>query len=73
MNAIKVVTVVAPLQVVFMCKASLVVIIDDERFHITRRVFNQIQCDKYTGFALVLERPDKTGNILKWLAIPTMF
>ena len=69
----EIITIKTPLQVVYMCKSSLVVIIDDERYLITRRIFNEIQCGKYTGFALVLERPDKTGNILKWLAIPTMF
>ena len=73
MSNIRIIPVKEPLQVVFMCKASLIVKIDEERFHITRRIFNEIQCGKYTESVFVIEKPDKAGNMLKWLAIPTIF
>ena len=69
----KPVSIMQPLQVVFMNKASLVVSIDNERYFVTRRIFNEIQSGKYYGLVFVVERPDKTGNLLKWLAIPTVF
>ena len=73
MSNIRIIPIRTPLQVVFMCKASLIVNVDEERFHITRRVFNEIQCGVYTDSVIIVERPDKTGNMLKWLAIPTIF
>ena len=73
MSNIRSISVKAPLEVVFMCKASLVIRIDDEKYLITRMVFNKIQSGKYTDCVFVVERPDKTGNMLKWLAIPTIF
>jgi hypothetical protein len=73
MSNIKIIPIRTPLQVVYMCKASLVIIIDDEKYLITRRVFNEIQSGKYTESVLVVEKPDKIGNLLKWLAIPTIF
>ena len=69
----EIITIKTPLQVVYMCKSSLVVIIDDERYFITRRIFNEIQSGKYSGLLFVVERPDKTGHLLRWLAIPTIF
>ena len=56
-----------------MNRASLRVKIDDEQYLVTRRIFNEIQSGKYTDLIFVIFKPDKTGNLLKWLAIPTMF
>ena len=69
----KSVSIIKPLEVVFMNRASLVVCIDGERYFVTRRVFNEMQSGKYSGLVFVVTKPDKTGNLLRWLAIPTIF
>ena len=69
----KSVSIIQPLEVVYMNRASLIVVIDDERYFVTRRIFNEIQSGKYSGLIFVVEKPDKTGNLLRWLAIPTIF
>lgn len=61
------------LEVIFMNRASLIVNVDGERYFVTRRVFNEIQSGKYSGLLFVVTKPDKTGNLLRWLAIPTIF
>ena len=69
----KTIKIMQPLEVVFMNRASLVVSIDGERYFVTRRIFNEMQSGKYSGLVFVVTKPDKTGNLLRWLAIPTIF
>ena len=69
----KTIKIMQPLEVVFMNRASLVVSIDGERYFVTRRIFNEMQSGKYSGIVFVISKPDKMGNLLKWLAIPTIF
>lgn len=72
MKTIKI-TALTQMRVIKMLRASMLVEIGDERFFVTRRVFNILADKTADQIDLFVIEKEYMGSKSKWIAIPSIF
>lgn len=60
-------------KIVRMNKSSMLIIINEQRVYITRRLFNKLLEDGFLQNVYIIDHPNKMDGTLTWVAVPSIF